>query len=257
MHVNPAIPASVLYAFLLVLARISGVFVYLPLPGLEAGPSAAKITLAMILTFGMYSRWPSLDPLPESMLQIAGWMVAEAAIGLATGLAVAFLIEAVTFAAQAISTQAGFAYASTIDPNTEADSTVLLLLAQLSAGLLFFAMGFDRVLLTILARSLETHPPGAFVASRASVEGLVMLGSSIFSTGVHLALPVMTLLFLIDLSIGLLGHLNAQLQLIALAFPAKMLTALAALSFLVLLIPKLYQQLGASAFTALGRVLGL
>ena len=257
MHTSPAIPTSLLYGFLLVLARISGVFVFLPLPGLQAGPSAAKITLAMILTFGMYSRWPALNPVPGSMLQVAGWMLAEAAIGLATGLAVAFLIEAVTFAAQAISTQAGFAYASTIDPNTEADSTVLILLAQLTAGLLFFAMGFDRVLLTILARSLETHPPGAFVASRASVEALVMLGSSIFSTGVHLALPLMTLLFLIDLSIGLLGHLNSQLQLIALAFPAKMLTALAALSFLVLLIPKLYQQLGVAAFTALGRLLGL
>ena len=257
MHTNPAIPTSLLYGFLLVLARISGVFVFLPLPGLEAGPSAAKITLAMILTFGMYSRWPVLDPIPGSMMQVAGWMLAEAAIGLATGLAVAFLIEAVIFAAQAISTQAGFAYASTINPNTEADSTVLLILAQLTAGLLFFAMGFDRVVLTILARSLETHPPGAFVASRASVEALVMLGSSIFSTGVHLALPLMTLLFLIDLSIGLLGHLNSQLQLIALAFPAKMLTALAALSFLVLLIPKLYQQLGAEAFTALGRLLRL
>lgn len=257
MHVNPSIPTSVLYGFLLVLARISGVFVFLPLPGLQAGPSAAKITLAMILTFGMYSRWPVLEVIPGSMMQVAGWMLAEAAIGLATGLAVAFLIEAVTFAAQAISTQAGFAYASTIDPNTEADSTVLLLLAQLTAGLLFFAMGFDRVLLTVLARSLETHPPGAFVPSGASVEALVMLGSSIFSTGVHLALPLMTLLFLIDLSIGLLGHLNSQLQLIALAFPAKMLAALAALSFLVLLIPKLYQQLGAEAFTALGRLLGL
>jgi flagellar biosynthesis protein FliR len=257
MHSNPASPTSVLYGFLLVLARISGVFVFLPLPGLEAGPSAAKITLAMILTLGMYSRWPVLDPIPESMLQVSGWMLAEAAIGLATGLAVAFLIEAVTFAAQAISTQAGFAYASTIDPNTEADSTVLILMAQLTAGLLFFAMGFDRVLLTILARSLETHPPGAFIASRASVEALVMLGSSIFTTGVHLALPLMTLLFLIDLSIGLLGHLNSQLQLIALAFPAKMLAALAALSFLVLLIPRLYQQLGADAFTALGRLLGL
>jgi flagellar biosynthesis protein FliR len=257
MHLNPAIPTSLLYGFLLVLARISGVFVFLPLPGLEAGPSAAKITLAMILTLGMYSRWPVLDPIPQSMLQVAGWMLAEAAIGLVTGLAVSFLIEAVTFAAQAISTQAGFAYASTIDPNTEADSTVLLLMAQLTAGLLFFAMGFDRVLLTILARSLETHPPGAFIASRASVEALLMLSSSIFSTGVHLALPLMTLLFLIDLSIGLLGHLNSQLQLIALAFPAKMLTALAALSFLVLLIPRLYQQLGAEAFTALGRLLGL
>ena len=104
MHLNPAIPTSVLYGFLLVLARFSGVFVFLPLPGFQAGPSAAKITLAMILTFGMYSRWPALDPLPESMLQVAGWMLAEAAIGLATGLAVAILIEAVTFAAQAIST---------------------------------------------------------------------------------------------------------------------------------------------------------
>jgi flagellar biosynthetic protein FliR len=257
MHVAPAIPISLLYGFLLVLARISGVFVFLPLPGLEAGPSAAKITLAMVLTFGMYSRWPALDPVPQSMLQLSGWMIAEAAIGLATGLAVAFIIEAITFGAQAISTQAGFAYASTIDPNTEADSTVLLLLAQLSAGLLFFAMGFDRLLLTILSRSLETAPPGAFLASRASVEALVMLGSNIFTTGLHLALPLMTLLFLIDLSIGLLGHLNSQLQLISLAFPAKMIAALAALSLLVLLIPKLYQQLGAASFSALGRLLGL
>ncbi len=84
-----------------------------------------------------------------------------------------------------------------------------------------------------------------------------MVGSNVFSTGLHLALPLMTLLFLIDLSIGLLGHLNAQLQLISLAVPAKMIAALAALSFLVLLIPKLYQQLGEASFGALGRLLGL
>lgn len=257
MHISPAIPATVLYGFLLVLARMTGVFIFLPLPGLQSGPSAPKILLAMVLTFGMYSRWPVLASAPQSMMQVAGWMLAEAAIGVATGLAAAFLIEAVTFAAQAISTQAGFAYASTIDPNTEADSTVLLILAQLTAGLLFFAMGFDRVLLTILARSLETHPPGAFVASPANVEALVLLGSTIFTTGVHLALPLMALLFLIDLSIGLLGRLNSQLQLIALAFPAKMFAALAALSFLVLLIPKLYEQVGQASFTALGHLLGL
>jgi hypothetical protein len=51
--------------------------------------------------------------------------------------------------------------------------------------------------------------------------------------------------------------LNSQLQLIALAFPAKMIAALAALSLLVLLIPKLYEQLGAASFSAVGRLLGL
>jgi len=57
--------------------------------------------------------------------------------------------------------------------------------------------------------------------------------------------------------VGLLGRLNSQLQLMALAFPAKMLAATAALSFLVFLIPKLYQQSANAAFGALGKFLGL
>jgi hypothetical protein len=36
-----------------------------------------------------------------------------------------------------------------------------------------------------------------------------------------------------------------------------MIAALGTLSLLVLLIPKLYQQLGAASFSALGRLLGL
>jgi len=257
MHDSPAIHASVLYGFLLVLARISGMFTFLPLPGLKAGPDAAKITLSVALTFALYARWPVVNPVPASMVTMAGWMLAEAGIGLATGLAVAFLLEGVMMAAQAISTQAGFSYASTVDPNTEADATVLILIAQLTAGLLFFAMGLDRKLLSILSRSLETHPPGTFAASRPNVEALVMLGSGVFSTGIRLVLPLMALLFLIDLSVGLLGRLNSQLQLIALAFPAKMLAAIAALSVLVLLIPKLYQQSASAAFGVLSKLLGL
>jgi flagellar biosynthetic protein FliR len=257
MHTDAVIHASLLYSFLLVLSRIVGIFTFLPLPGLKAGPDAAKFVLALALTFALYARWPVLQSPPTGMVQLTGWMLAEAAIGLAIGLAVSFIIEGVVMAAQAVSTQAGFAYASTVDPNTEADATVLILIAQLIAGLLFFAMGFDRQLLGILAKSLETSPPGTFAASRPNVEALVMLGSGIFSTGIRLVLPLMTLLFLIDLSVGLLGRLNSQLQLIALAFPAKMLAAMAALSILVLLIPKLYQQSAAAAFGALGKLLGL
>ncbi|HTR34820.1 MAG TPA: flagellar biosynthetic protein FliR [Bryobacteraceae bacterium] len=257
MHGNLAIPASLLYGFLLVLARIAGIFSFLPLPGMNAGPNAAKITLSMALTLALYSRWPVINTAPVSMVQVTGWLLSEAGIGLATGLAVALLLEGIIFAAQAISTQAGFSYASTVDPSTNADSTVLIMLAQTTAAVLFFVLGLHRQLLLILARSLDTHPLGVFTASRASVEGLVHLGSSVFSTGFRLALPLMTLLFLIDLSVGLLGHLNAQLQLIALVFPAKMLVSLAALSFLCLLIPRLFEQSANVAFTAIGRLLGL
>lgn len=256
MHADPTLPASLLFGFLLVLARISGIFLFIPLPALSNGPSAAKIVLALALTFALFPLWPRVEPVPASMFQVTGWVLAEAAVGLAAGLAVAFVIEGVYVAAQAISTQAGFSYASMVDPNTQADSTVLIVVAQLTAGLLFFALGLDRRLLQILARSLETHPPGSLALSRSGVETLAMLGSGAFSTGLRLVLPVMTLLFLIDLSIGLLGRVNSQLQLVALAFPIKMVAALLALSFLIVLVPKIYQQSAGVAFGALAKVLG-
>lgn len=257
MHGNLAIHTSLLYGFLLVLARVGGMFVFLPLPGFKAGPDAAKITLTLALTFALNSRWPVLEQPPASVVQLAGWVIAEAGVGLATGLAVAFIMEMLIIAAQAISTQAGFSYASTIDPNTEADSTVLVMIAQLTGGLLFFAMGMHRQLLGILSRSLEAHPAGSFFFTRPNVEALASLGSVIFTTGIRLVLPLMTMLFLIDLSIGLLGRLNSQLQMIALAFPLKMVTALAALSLLIFLAPKLYQQSANAAFGALGNLLGI
>jgi len=256
MHGSPALPASLLYGFLLVLARVSGIFVFIPLPTFKNGPSAAKIVLALALTFALYPLWPKVEPVPATIVQVSGWIFVEAAIGLAAGLAVAFIIEGIYVAAQAISIQAGFSYAAMVDPNTEADSTVLIVVGQLTAGLLFFALGLDRRLLEILAHSLQTHPPGSLPLSRSGVETVAMLGSSAFSTGLRLVLPAMILMFLIDLSIGLLGRLNSQLQLVALAFPIKMVASLAALSFLILLVPKIYQESAGVAFGALAKVLG-
>ena len=49
-----------------------------------------------------------------------------------------------------------------------------------------------------------------------------------FSVGLRLALPVVALLVMVDVALALLGRLNPQLQLLSLAFPVKMLTALLA-----------------------------
>ena len=257
MHANPVIHASVLYGFLLVLSRILGIFVFLPLPGFKAGPDAAKITLSMALTFALYSRWPVIDPAPASVVQVAGWMLVESSIGLATGLAVAFVIEGLIMGAQAISTQAGFAYASTVDPEHRSrfhrahhDG------AAHRRACFSLPWAWTGNCLRCSLAVWRHIPPGTLVVSRAAVEGLVMLGSGVFSTGIRLVLPLITLLFLIDLSMGLLGRLNSQLQLVALAFPAKMLVAVAGLSFLVLLVPKLFSQSASAAFTALGKFLG-
>ncbi len=230
--------------FLLVLARVAGVLVYVPLPTGRSSPDVVRAALALVLTLALYARWPAVDVARLGLGRMCGWLAAEASLGLVIGLAVACLAESWQMAAQIAGLEAGYGYASIVDPTTEADSSILLVLAQLMAGLLMMAAGLDRELLRAFSHSLDSWPPGAFALTPALAATLISFSAGIFSTGVRMAMPALALLLLVDLTLALLGRLHLQLQLITLAFPAKMLAALA---LLVALAPLLARAFGAQA----------
>jgi flagellar biosynthetic protein FliR len=256
MPVSLTLSAGTLYAFLLVLARVGGALVFVPLPGLKGAPEPVRAALAFGFTFALYGRWPAVDASNVTATRILVWAASEAAFGIAIGVSVAIVLEAFTLAAQVLGLQAGYAYASTIDPNTEADSGILVVLSQLVAGLLFFALGLDREILRLFAQSLEKVPVGGYIPGPVSALTLIKLGSGLFSVGVRLALPVVALLVMLDVSLALLGRLNAQLQLISLAFPAKMLTALLVLSWVAALFPRILLEFSGHAWTTARQLMG-
>jgi len=131
MPANVTLAVGTLYAFLLVLARVGGALIFVPLPGIKGVPQPARAALALGFTLALYSRWPVVNAEAVTGMRMAGWAAAEAAVGIAIGVSVAIALEAFALAAQILGLQAGYAYASTIDPNTEADSGILLVFAQL------------------------------------------------------------------------------------------------------------------------------
>jgi len=257
MHGNLALSAGTLYAFLLVLARVGGALIFVPIPGFRGAPEIVRAVLALGFTMALFGRWPAVDATQVGPATLAGWVLSESALGLAIGVSVAITLEALMLAAQVLGLQAGYAYASTIDPNTEADSGILLVFAQLMAGMLFFALGLDREILRMFAQSLDRIPAGEYIFSRASAEPLIRLGAVLFSVGVRLALPVVALLVMVDVALALLGRLNAQLQLLSLAFPVKMLTALVVLSWTAAIFPRVMREISGQALATAHRMLGL
>jgi flagellar biosynthetic protein FliR len=127
---------------------------------------------------------------------------------------------------------------------------------MLTTGWLFFILGFDREIIRILAASFERFPAGSWAPSAANVEGIVRLGGNMVVTGVRLALPVAALLLLIDLALALLGRMQQQLQLLSLAFPAKMLAALIILAALSPMLPRIFSTAAERTMSALWRLLG-
>jgi flagellar biosynthetic protein FliR len=257
MPANVTLSISTLYAFLLVLARISGALIFVPLPGIKGGLGPSRAALAFGMTLALYGRWPAIHAETVTGMQMAGWAAAEASVGLAIGVSVSIALEAFALAAQILGLQAGYAYASTIDPNTEADSGILLVMAQMFAGLLFFALGLDREILRLFAQSLDKVPMGTFVLGLPAARIVIRLGASLFTVGIRLALPVVALLVMVDVALALMGRLNQQLQLLHLAFPAKMLTALLVLSWIAALFPHVMWQFSGQAWAAARQMLGI
>jgi len=250
------LPLTTLYGFLLVLARVGGLIAFLPVPGIRDAASPVRVVLALSITFALFPVWPPVPNELAGIAQLGAWAFLEAGFGLAAGLAVAFLTEAFQMAMQFLGLQVGYGYALTIDPTSQADSGVLQVLTMLMTSLLFFSFGIDRELLRVLAFSFQKFPAGSWALTAASVEGILRLGSGMFSFGLRLAMPVIGLMLLIDVALALLGRMQQQLQLLSLAFPIKMLTALATLMILAPTVARLFQRASGQTLAVLWHSVG-
>jgi flagellar biosynthesis protein FliR len=235
------LPLSTMLAFLFVMARVAGVVAFLPVPGFRNAPELIRALLAMALTFALFPVWPSVPNELPTFGALAATAFAEAGFGLVAGLAVSFLNEGFQLAAQALGVQAGYGFATTVDPSSQADSGVLQSMMTLITGLLFFTLGFDREVLRVLAASFQKFPAGQWAPSIASLDGIVRLGSGMFALGLRLAIPVIALLLMLDLALALLGRMQQQLQLLSLAFPVKMMAATAILAMLAPVVARLFE----------------
>lgn len=238
---------STIYGFLLVLARIAGTMIFVPLPVFKGTMDNVRIVLILAITMALYPVWPRISG-NTNAIELAGLLAIEAAFGLAVGLLVGFLSDATMLFGQICGLQAGFSYASTVDPDSQADSPVLSTLAQMLGSLLFVTFGLHRYVLQVFAESLESQPPGTLQMNRHWGELVAHAAGSLFTVGMRLALPIVGLMLMVDLTLALVGRVNAQLQLLHLAMPLKIMAALATIAVLLMLFPSVYGQLAEHMF---------
>jgi flagellar biosynthetic protein FliR len=211
--------------------RILALFSAAPLLYHRSVPVRVKLGLAALVTLVVAPGLPaqqSADPL---------WLLAQQlAVGLAIGLAVQVAFAAFEVAGDLIGLQMGLGFAGFIDPQNADQSPLIGSFLALVATLVFLAINGHLLMLAGIVESFHAVPVGASVPGAQNLHALVLLGGEMFKVGLHLALPVLATMLIVNLALGVLARAAPQLNVFAVGFPATILIGLAAL---VLVMPLL------------------
>ena len=195
------------------------------------------------LTIALYPVWPVVPNESVDRPEFAGWIAIEAAFGLCIGLLVGFLSDIMLLFGQMCGLQAGFSFASTIDPDTQADSPGLERHCAIGGrAALCHSRPASLHHPHLCARASKPSRPRNLILNPRWGEVLIMPPAQCFPPAFVSLCPLSGLMAMVDIALALLGRINSQLQLSHLAMPLKMLAALATISLLLMLFPAVYSD---------------
>jgi flagellar biosynthetic protein FliR len=217
--------------FMLVLARISPLFILAPLFSSRFIPLRARSIVAVALTVGilpiaLHAGGGSAPRIPIDAFGFGGLLLKEMLVGLAFAFALAALFAAVSVAGAIVDMLVGFSFGSLVDPLTGSQGGVLAQVYAMVGLTIFVVINGDAWVIQGLARTYEAIPLVASPDVRTMVQGAELVFSGIFAAALQICAPVMLATVLTDISFGLVAKMMPQLNVFAVGFPAKVLVGL-------------------------------
>jgi flagellar biosynthetic protein FliR len=215
--------------FMLVLARISPLFLLAPLFSSKMLPARARGIVAVGLAIGIYplaAHAGDGGQIPLDVLSLGGLVLKELLVGLAFSFALGALFAAIQVAGGLLDTLIGFSFGALVDPITGTNGGVLNQLYALIGVMIFLAIGGDAWVIQGLARSYDRIPLADAPSMGSLVEGAQVAFSGIFGAAIEVCAPVMLAVLLTDVAFGLVSRVVPQLNVFAVGFPAKVTVGL-------------------------------
>ena len=224
---------STLTAFRLGFPRAMALLVVFPLmPG-----NSMFLRTGMALTLVLFC-FPILAPAvinaPDDGLAWAVFTFKEIVLGSVLGWSYAVIIWAMEYAGTLLDSQTGTANASIFDPLSNQETALISLFFKQFSLFIFITAGGVTAMLESYAVSLVAWPVTLSLPfdAAALAKFFTAGGANIQSMAMSLGLPILSLLFFIDITLGLMNRSIPQLNAFTLASPVKFAASLVALSMM-------------------------
>lgn len=212
--------------FILVLARVTPLFIVAPLFSSRQVPPRVRTIVAVALAIGLTPIAMKGQQVPNDVLALFGLVVKELLVGLAFALTIALLFAAVTTAGALLDMLIGFSFGAVVDPLTGNQGAVLSHLYGFVALAIFVAIDGDAWLIGGLARTFELVPLMGAPDVAALAAGVVAAFTTIFAAALEVAAPVLMAVVITDVAFGVVTRVVPQMNVFAVGFPVKVVVGL-------------------------------
>ncbi|MGA3116622.1 MAG: flagellar biosynthetic protein FliR [Syntrophobacteraceae bacterium] len=231
-----------------ILLRISIILFMLPIFSTAGVPTAVKALIVLsfsIMLFPVIRQ--NIKPLELDMASLASVIIGELIYGILFALSMLLIISAFQLAGELIGFEMGFGFSQTADPQTGAKFTVLSVLTQLIATMIFLSINGHHIILKILVDSFKTIPVGSFALDSGMFTKMLLLSGMLFILAVKLAAPALAVLILTQIGFGLMSKFAPQINILAVSFPLTITLGMFFLGLTMIF----WGEMGAQSFTRL------
>lgn len=231
-------------AWLMVLFRLTGIFIFAPVLGSNTIPRIVKVFLALSLSLCIYPML--LDPDRPSAAMVApvidgglslwtliGAVGLELLIGLVIGYVASLPLIGMQIGGHVIDQQIGLAFAGVFNPELDEQSGVVGEVMFLLALAVFVILGGHRAMFSALVGSFDRVPLGGFTSFGSLIDLLIGLLAVMFDLAVRVAAPLLCLMFLVTLSMGFVARTVPQMNILSVGFSIRILLGTGFLTVMV------------------------
>jgi len=217
--------------FLLILGRLSGLFLSAPIFSSKQIPTTIKVVTLTILSASLACFLPVQYGVElNSLGMFVSAMVLEIFIGYIIGFVTNIVFAAIQLAGQVMDMQMGFAIVNVVDPLSGVQIPLMGNLTQLMALLMYLAVDGHHYLLQAIIQSYKMIPVLGLNLSGEFYQILFDISIYMFIIAVKIAAPIVMVVLTSDIAMGFIARTVPQMNVFIIGLPLKILVGLLALS---------------------------
>lgn len=211
----------------LIVARVTGLFMLVPVFNSKNIPMAAKTWFIIFISLLIVPTTVvgSLDF--SNMMMIAYYILIELLNGVLIGSVVLFALSTVYIAGKLIDTGIGFSMVSVLNPLDGNQMPVSANLYYIIVMLIFLVTNTHHAIIRAIVRSFDIIPLGQILFNEILLSELVSVLTKAIELGVKIAMPVTLTIVIANVILGILAKAMPGMNVFVIGMPFKIMIGLA------------------------------